>query len=163
MERGLPAVLAPLLAEVARDLRKPELPPDFWTIAHGPTILDAFQSLAALLMLSDIAENEIPKGYVMLTYLFDWETQCQFDGWGAFANIRKHEFERILGFFSDVGLSAEADSLRTQMDAYLLNPEDIEALNRAAERSRHPLSSDLDRLEYLTQYFCDNADALLYE
>ena len=118
--------------------------------------------LASLLTLSDLAEQDVPFGYVMLAALFSWEAECQFDGWGAFGNISDQEFQRLCSFYSQVGLEDEAKSLAEQMRSYKNDPEDLNALNLPFSSTEHNLSGDLDRLEYLTQYFCDNADKLLY-
>lgn len=162
MEDQLPMAVTPLLAKVLRGLGR-NAPLDFWTIDHGPTILNGFCELASLLELSDIDEDKIPYGYILLTRLFNWEAACQFGGWGAFASISDKEFKAVLQCFNETGLSDEAESLQVQMIAYQKNPDDLEALFFSAQQKAHALSGDLDRLEYLTQYFCDHADELLYE
>jgi hypothetical protein len=113
-------------------------------------------------MQSDIEESEVPRGYMVLAHLFDWEADCQFDGWGAFKNISQLEFDRICSYFGEVGLEGEAVSLRHQMSVFRQGPDDQEALVQAASLHRHPYSGDLDRLEYLTEYFCEHASELLY-
>lgn len=163
MEVHLPEKLLPLLEQTVRGLRRTNVPADFWTIDHGPTILEGFSVLASLLLSSNVLEEEVPHGYVVLAYLFNWESECQFDGWDAFKNIGPTEFGRVLKYFSEVGLNAEAESLQVQMATYVRDPDDLEALNMAAGQATHALSGDLDRLEYLTQYLCDHAEELLYE
>jgi hypothetical protein len=163
MARQLPPAMVPLLLKAAKVFPHKKLPVDFWQTDHGPTILDGFSALAPLILRADLPETAIPPGYLMLAQLFDWESQCQFNGWGAFENVSEVEFDAILHGFARVGLVAEADSLRKQMDAFHAHPDDLEPMFVAAEENRHAFSGDLDRLEYLTQYFCDHADALLYE
>jgi hypothetical protein len=158
-----PTIVVPLLEEVRTVVLGHGVPQDFWTIDSGPKILDGFMELAALLMASDLRESEVPHGYVLLAYLFKWEADCQSDGWGAFGNISSRDFERIRSFFCEVGLEAEASSLAHQMAVYQADPSNMEALVEACQVTRHALSGDLDRLEYLTQYFCDHANELLYE
>lgn len=161
--RQLPANVIPFLEQVRAGIPQRDVPLDFWRIDSGPKILDGFMNLAALLVESDLDEEEVPRGYVLLAYLFKWEADCQADGWGAFAHASGQDFERICSLFAEVGLEAEALSLAHQMKAYLAGPNDAEALHRASAEFAHALSGDLDRLEYLTQYFCDHADDLLYE
>lgn len=162
-ERQIPAVLVPLLKKTIQGLQLSRLPVDFWTIEHGPTILDGFCLLASELKRSDIANEALPHGYAVLASLFSWESACQFDGWGAFGNIDATEFENVLRYFSEIGLIAEAESLHAQMAAYESDPQDLAMLNQVAEQTRHALSNDLDRLEYITQVLCDNAKELLYQ
>lgn len=162
MSGSLPSILLPHLEALRSRIPARNVPLDFWQIDSGPKILNGFMDLASVLMQSDIDEREVPKGYVMLAYVFDWEASCQSDGWGAFRNIGPDQFERVCEYFEQLELPAEARSLRHQMEIYRRSPDDHEALVQASDRFAHPLSGDLDRLEYLTQYFCDHADALLY-
>jgi hypothetical protein len=162
MPNQLPPNLLPLLEEVCSRVPARDVPLDFWRIESGPKILDAFLDLAALLVQSTLEEGSVPRGYVLLAYLFQWEADCQSDGWGAFGNVNAAEFKRICDFYREVGLEKESNSLAHQMAAYSDNPSDQVALFEAADAHRHDLSGDLDRLEYLTQYFCDNAEELLY-
>jgi hypothetical protein len=161
-QRQLPASVVPLLEQVRARMPQRDVPLDFWRIDSGPRILDGFMDLAALLSDSDLEEESVPRGYVLLAHLFAWEAGCQCDGWGAFGNIPARDFDRICLMFTEVGLEAEARALAQQMKAYRADPADAAALAQAAAECRHALSGDLDRLEYLTQYFCDHADELLY-
>lgn len=163
MGKQIPPAMLPLLRRAAMVFPHKKLPPDFWRNDHGPTILDGFSALAPLILGAGLPDAAIPPGYRMLALLFDWESQCQFNGWGAFENVNDAEFAAILQGYASVGLVAEATSLRKQMDAFLAHPDDLEPMLLAAEAHRHAFSGELDRLEYLTQYFCDHADALLYE
>ena len=158
----LPKNILPLLEQVRANIPLRDVPLDFWQIDSGPHILDGFMELASALQLSDLEEEDVPHGYVVLTTLFSWEAECQFDGWTAFDNVADDEFERICEFFKEVGLPAEAISLTEQMRVYCADPDDAEALYEICSSTEHSLSRDLDRLEYLTQYFCDHADSLLY-
>lgn len=155
--------MQPLLEQVRARIPARNVPLDFWQIDAGPLILDGFMDLARVLMLCDLREEEVPKGYAMLAYLFDWEAQCQSDGWGAFGNTPLPVFARICHFYRAVGLVDEATSLMAQMAAFQNDPEDREGMQEALASTRHELSGDLDRMEYLTQYFCDHATELLYE
>ena len=159
----VPSAIQPILERVRAGIPGRGVPLDFWQIDDGPSILDGFMELAAQLMSSDVREEDLPRGYIVLAYLFNWEAQCQSDGWGAFGNVSEGEFERILSFYREVGLDEEADSLVAQRSAYLKDPGDTVALQAAVDESEHELSGDLDRLEFLTQYFCDNAAVLFYE
>lgn len=163
MINSLPEKLKPLLRQVVDKWLPPDSPLDFWTIDHGPSIFDGFCELAPRLLVSGLLDESLPRGYSMLAYLFDWEMHCQCNGWGAFGNIDEADFERVCSFYAELGLAAETESLRVQMAAFRLDPNDSAALNRAVENSLHSLSIDLDRMEHLTQYFCDHAPELLYE
>ena len=162
MSGTLPPIISPILDKVRRKIRARDVPLDFWQIESGPKILDGFMDLASQLMMSDIEESRVPHGYILLAHLFSWEADCQFDGWGAFGNIETTEFDRLCRYFEEVDLAQEARSLRHQMSVYKEDPDNAEALVAAAQLYSHALSGDLDRLEYLTQYFCDNANRLLY-
>lgn len=159
----LPPIVLPLIARSKQAIQRPRLPDAFWEIDHGPTILDAFMALALEMNMLPVAErNALPDGYRLLACLFGWEADCQFDGWGAFGNIGESRFNAVCEAYRFVGLVAEAESLQVQMTAYRLNPGNAEALQAAIDSTRHALSGDLDRLEYLTQYLCDHAQQLLY-
>lgn len=161
--RTLPPIIVPLLEKVRSRIPVRNVPLDFWQIESGPKILDGFMDLASELMRSELDERDVPRGYVVLSYLFSWEADCQADGWSAFGNIGSEEFERVCRYFEEeVDLAAEAKSLRHQMSVYEQDPNNYDALAAAAQLHSHPLSCDLDRLEYLTQYFCDHASRLLY-
>ena len=163
MSPTLPPIVVPLLERVRARIPARNVPLDFWLIESGARILDGFMSLASELVISDLSEHEVPRGYVVLAHLFSWEADCQSDGWGAFGNIDPDDFERVCRYFEeDVDLAPEAKSLRHQMSVYEQDPDNHEALAAAAALYRHPLSGDLDRLEYLTQYFCDHAVQMLY-
>lgn len=159
----IPPDVVPLLQQVLLSLpHRRGLPLEFWNHDHQASVLDAFMAFASALMRSDLREEDLPQGYVMLAYLFHWEADCQADGWGAFGNIDSRNFKQVCGFFAEVGLHDEAVSLRHQMAVYEAHPDDHTALNAASEAHRHPLSGDLDRLDYLSQYFCEHAERLLY-
>lgn len=158
----LPANVVPFLEKVRARIPQRDVPLDFWRIDSGPKILAGFLELAALLVQSELEEADVPRGYVVLAYLFKWEADCQADGWGAFGSTPARDFQRICSMFAEVGLEAEALSLAHQMKAYLADPNDSASLAQAAAAFEHELSGDLDRLEYLTQYFCDHAEELLY-
>ena len=158
----IPEEVLPLLKAVTRKVSRRQIPPDFWQIDHGPTILEAFSELASELALSELDERSLPEGYSLVACLFEWEAQCQFDGWSAFDNVSEEAFEKVLRSFERIGLSAEAKSLEAQRAAYLANPDDHEAIHSVLASHRHELSGDLDRLEHMTQYFCDHAAVLLY-
>jgi len=163
MSRRLPPAMEPLLRKAVSVFAHKKLPLDFWRIDDGPTILDGFSALAPMILGAGLPDEAIPSGYLQLAVLFDWEAQCQFNGWGAFENVDAARFAAILAGFKEVGLVAEADSLRRQMDAFQAHPDDPEQWFMAAQEGQHAFSGELDRLEYLTQYYCDHAERLLYE
>jgi hypothetical protein len=158
----LPPNIVPVLESVRALRHLRGIPLEFWQHGNRRTVVDAFMALASALMQSDLREEDVPHGYVVLAFLFDWEAACQSDGWGAFGNIAPADFERVCGCFAEVGLPEEAASLRHQMAAYFADPGDLAALNAAAAVHRHPLSGDLDRLDYLADYFREHAAELLY-
>lgn len=158
---GIPAEVVSILKRVGDELPVRNVPLAFWQLDQGKLILDGFMSLASHLRIDEVDLSRLPLGYEIVEVLFGWESDCQFDGWGAFANVGEEEFERICKLFETVGIPDEANSLRSEMEAYLLDSDNMEALNRVADEHRHSLSVDLDRLEFLTQYLCDNAEELL--
>jgi|CXWL01.1.fsa_nt_gi hypothetical protein len=158
---SIPTAVMPLLEQVRRTLPGRDVPLAFWQLDSGKAILDGFMDLAGRLKKSDIDLELLPKGYEIVALLFSWESECRSEGWGAFENTSEGDFERVCCLFGEVGLERESLSLRAQMISYQADPADIEALVSVGERMRHEYSDDLDRLEYLTQYLCDNADSLL--
>lgn len=158
----LPSRMVPYLEDVRARVVGRGAPLDFWQIDSGPKILEGFMELACVLPSSETKGGDVPRGYRLLQRLFEWEAACQADGWGAFGNIGDEEFVEVCDFYREVGLSDESKSLETEMAAYREDPGDMDALQEAADETSHELSEDLDRLEWLTQYFCDHADRLLY-
>ena len=158
---SIPTEVMPVLEQVRETLPGKSVPLAFWQVDSGKIILDGFMDLAARLKMADIEIEALPRGYKIVAVLFGWESECQSEGWGAFENTSEDEFEELCQLYAEVGLEQEAVSLREQMSSFEADPEDIEALVAAAERTRHEYSGDLDRLEHVTQYLCDNAAILL--
>ncbi len=159
----LPASIVPVLEAVGRSPGTARgLPLEFWRHDDHRTWIDAFMELAAQLQQSDLAEDELPRGYGLIAHLFDWEAQCQYSGWHAFSN-REAEVGRIIQAYEAVGLDGEAAALGRALTVWRDSGGDHDATSAAYRELAHPCSVDLDRLEYLAAHFVDHADALLYE
>ena len=133
-------------------------------VMFGPSILNGFMDLAACLQLAVLdghAPEEWPAGYVMLMALFNWEAGAQTDGWSQYFESTDGEIENVCMLFQHVGLPDEADSICRARKA-ADSDSDTSVVADAYGAQVHEYSIDLDRLEYLTQWFCDGSDELLY-
>ncbi|GAA5072511.1 hypothetical protein [Lysobacter panacisoli] len=160
---SLPESVRPILESVIRQPTVARgLPLEFWRHPDHRAWIDAFTELAIALTQSDLDEASLPRGYVLIAYLFDWEAQCQFSGWHALEN-RRNELPAIFVAYEEVGLEGEAEALRRALQAWDASGGDHVAAGAAYNTTRHGYSVDLDRLEYLAGYFIDHADRLLYD
>jgi hypothetical protein len=158
----VPAAVMPILEAVLRSpLLRKSMPLEVWKIEHGPTLLTALSELGLQLYASTLAEDELPRGYGLVAYLFDWEAQCQYSGWMAFANRSSH-MQSVIDAYREVGLDGEAQALALAWQAWKAADGDITAVDLAYSQVRHDYTVDLDRLEYLAEYFFDNAHRLFY-
>lgn len=158
----VPSCVIPIL----RDLQSSPLvakgtPLEIWKAEDHRTWVASFTELGIALYNSDLPEEGLPEGYVLAAYLFDWEAQCQFDGWSALGN-RSSTMPRVLSSFRAVGLDGEAEALDQAWSVWRATGGDTDATSSAYSGVRHEYSIDLDRLEYLACYFVDNADRLFY-
>ncbi len=154
----LPDQILPVLRKVSSDH---SLPIELWKASNGNRIMAAFSDLAMKIDLVDIDVQGLPKGYGLLKVLFRWETECQFGGWNAFDWAP--ETATIVNAYSEVGLQGEAKAIARAADAWLKSPDDYDAITTAYSTETHEHSVDIDRLEYLVDYFCRNAEELFYE
>ena len=164
MARNLPDEIVPILETVQSRIFSKDTPLDIWKIDYGPSILDGFMDLAAHLQLASLDGNspeKWPAGYLMLMVLFNWEAAVQADGWTQYFESSDGEIEGVCMLFKHVGLPDEADSICRAREAAVYDSK-TEVVAKAYGAKLHDYSVDLNRLEYLTQWFCDGADELLY-
>lgn len=160
MKMRPPEEVVPILEAVQNRLFSKETPLDFWKIDHGPSILNGFMDLAAELQLAifdGFSPEGLPAGYVMLMTLFNWEASGQADGWSQYFESSDSEIESICALYELVGLPDEAESIRRARAA-----ADSGSDTSVMADAYGAQLGDLDRLEYLTQWFCDNSEQLLY-
>jgi len=137
------------------------LPLEFWHADNGNRIMDCFFALAAELTLSELDLQPLPAGYRLVALLFQWESECQSEGWNAFAwtsNINE-----VAQAYSDVGLEIEGTAISRAAAAWSTDHDDDVAINVAYNEGRNPYSGDLDRLEYLVDFLCERAGELFYQ
>ncbi len=160
MTNGLPEEVVPLLETVHSRLFPKDTPLDFWQIDHGPSILNGFMELAAQIQLALIDGDPgeaIPAGYLMLMALFSWEASAQADGWSQYFESSEGQIKRICQLYEIVGLPDEAEAIRRARAAVDNGAGHLEVAGAYGSQL-----GDLDRLEYLTEWFCDNSEQLLY-
>ena len=157
----LPASVVPILEAVSKSSSiNGRVPLEIWRTEDHRLWINAFLALGCELFGSDIPEDELPKGYVLTAYLFDWEAQCQFSGWSAFANCRD-SIDRVLELYGQVGLSDEAEALRRAHAAWNASGGDHDQTT-AAYLEHRPRLGEQARLEHLVCHMIDNADDLFY-
>ncbi len=157
----IPPEVVPLLERVVQMPLLKGFPLEIWKADDHRRWVDAFMEFGSLLYCSDIPEESLPPAYVHIAYLFDWEAQCQFNGWSAFEN-RAGSIDRVFKSYSEIGLPAEAKALSAALKAWQDSEGSDEAVSAVYNEFRHEFSVDFDRLEYIVCYFIDNADRLLY-
>ncbi|MDD2759113.1 MAG: hypothetical protein PHH11_02340 [Methylomonas sp.] len=158
----LPPNIIPLLEQTLKSPLVPRgTPLEIWKSENHRSWIDIFTELGIVLFNSDLPADGLPRGYILVAYLFDWEAQCQFDGWHAFGN-RSSTIDQIIKAYEEVGLKGEADALRRAHAAWERSNGDMDATSMAYGELRHEYSVDLDRLEFLVCYFIDNAEQLFY-
>ncbi|WP_347986037.1 hypothetical protein [Methylomonas sp. AM2-LC] len=158
----LPTQVIPILEAVSKSPVAPKNTPiEIWKANNHSNCIDLFMELGIALFNSDIAEEGLPKGYILVAYLFDWEAQCQFSGWYAFGN-REATIQRVIDSYKAVGLRCEADALERGYDAWLSTDGDVDAVTTAYNDLPNEYTVDIDRMEFLVSYFVDNANSLFY-
>jgi hypothetical protein len=157
----LPTSVLPILEAVSKSSSiSGRVPLEIWRTEDHRLWIDAFLALGCALFASDIPEDGLPEGYLLTAYLFDWEAQCQFSGWSAFAN-RPDSIERVLEFYGRVGLADEADALRRARVAWSASGGDHDQTT-AAYLEHRPRLGEQARLEHLVCHMIDNANDLFY-
>lgn len=158
----LPESVVPVLREaVASPVLPRGLPLEIWKAPVRHTWVDVFLELGINLFQSDIPEEGLPRGFILVAYLFNWEAACQSEGWHAFDN-ESSSIDRVIDSFREVGLSGEADAVSRALAVWQSSGGNVDLTTRAYDASSHEYSVDLDRMEYLACYFVDNAQRLFY-
>jgi hypothetical protein len=158
----LPESIIPILESVVlRPTVASGLPLEFWRHGDHRAWIDAFMEFGSALAASDVDDAALPRGYGLIAELFDWEGQCQFSGWYAFAN-RQQNIDRIIEAYRFVGLPGEADALMRANNAWNESGGDHATASAAYSRVSPEFRVDLDRLEFLAAYFVEHANELLY-
>lgn len=154
----IPGQIVPTLRKVSASQSAPL---EFWQLDDGRRIMDCFSELAAQLAVSDIDVSSLPKGYRLSSLLFQWENECQAEGWNAFdwtPNIKQ-----VVEAYAEVGLSREGKAIERAADTWARSPDDYAAVTAAYEQEKSEAESDFDRLEYLVDYFCERSAEMFYE
>jgi hypothetical protein len=163
----LPAEVLPLLESVATEHA---LPIELWKGNDRATIKDAFSSLAIGLASSELDLHALPRGYWLLSTVFDWERERLFEGWNAFEWVS--EPADVLRAYEEIGLRDEACAIGRALEVWqrlakIDSPTeefDIDdATNAAYEHKLHPYSDHDKRFQYLVDFFCANANSIFYE
>ena len=164
---NLPEEIVPVLEIVRGRFFSEDTPLDFWVAEQGQPLVSGFMDLASQLQLALFdghSPEEWPEGYLMLMVLFNWEAGAQADWWSQYFESTDAEIDSVCMLFNHVGLPEEAESIRRAREAAAAvdSSSDTEVIANAYRAKPHKYSVDLDRLEYLAQWFCDGADELLY-
>jgi hypothetical protein len=154
----IPEQIIPILRKVAA---ASSLGLEFWHADDGNRIMDCFFDLATELTLSELElQPTLPAGYRLVALLFQWESECQSEGWNAFAwtpNIGE-----VVQAYSDAGLDVEGGAISRAAAAWAINHDDEVTISAAYSEKPNPYSVDQDRLEYLVNFLCERADQLFY-
>ena len=161
----LPAEISPLLEKVASEH---SLPAELWKGNDYNRIKDAFSSLSVELHSSELDLRALPKGYGLLSTIFNWERERLFEGWNAFHWMS--EPTEVVQAYAEVGLPEESRAIERALGVWLALTEDEteeddsdDAMTAAYEKERHARSDHEERFSYLVDYFCTHANKLFYD
>ena len=154
----LPESIRPILEKITN---RTDDKIEFWNYAHGEQLTDLFFQLSSELILSELDENSLPKGYKLVAYLFYWEQNCQFSGWFAFENL-KDSIDSIVQAYRDIGLVGEANGIAKAMEEWFRSDGDDVKVGEAYSSVENQYKVDFDRFNYFNDYFNDNKE-LFYE
>ena len=134
---------------------------EFWNYLDGMDLTEKFFELSSQMMINAINFDKLPKGYRLATYIYYWETNCQFSGWYALENLSS-ELNEITRSYEDVGLTEEANSICKAAEVWNAETQNYDAVNVAYQSTSNPYSEENLRWEYLNQFFKKNASSLFY-
>ena len=137
------------------------MPMEFWQCDDMNRIIDCFAELAPQLTISGLNLSTLPKGYLLVALLFQWENECQFEGWNAFEWTP--DITQVIDAYSSVGLPAESRAIARAAAAWKMTPQDDDAISVAYAQGENEKTTDIERLEYLAAYFCERADEMFFE
>ena len=158
----LPESVIPILRETVSSPVLPlGLPLEIWKAPDHRTWVDAFLELGVSLSHSDLSEEGLPRGYILVAHIFHWEAACQSEAWHAFDN-ESSSVARVIACYREVGLHGEADALSRAFGMWQSSDGDSTLTSKAYNALSHSYSVDFDRMEYLACYFVDNAQQLFY-
>lgn len=158
----LPSDVIPILKVVSESNLTPAgCPLEVWRCSQEDARPDVLMELGIALFNSELRLSSLPIGYSLVAYIFDWEAQCQFDGWHALES-RAAVLDQIVESFEYVGLPNEARAIARASQAWMR----AESAQKAASSAYGELPSeypvDEDRFRYLSSYFSKNACQLFY-
>jgi len=157
----VPPSVLPILETVSRNPRfRGRVATETWRTEDHRLWVEAFLELGCELFASDIPEEGLPDGYILTAFLFDWEAQCQSEGWSAFSN-RRNTIDRVVDCYRRIDLADEAEAIQRAHQAWLDSDESHEAAS-AAYHSVRPRLGEEDRLIHMDCHLVDNADRLFY-
>ena len=120
-----------------------------------------FSTLAAELSLSGLDLGSLPAGYRLATVLFNWENECQREGWNAFAWTP--DIDSVAQAYVEVGLGDEAAAISRAAAAWRIDKDNLDGINAAYDDGPNVHTIDDDRFEYLVDYLCERATQLFSE
>lgn len=155
----LPEIVKPILQKISgSDTDQFE----FWKYLEKMDLTEKFFELSSELMLSDLVIADLPDGYILVTYIFYWETNCQFSGWYALENLSP-TLDLITSCYEEVGLKAEATGILKAAKVWCAEKQNYEEVTEAYQSVNNLYNDENKRWEYLNKYFKNNEDSLFYE
>ncbi|UXI68947.1 hypothetical protein [Tahibacter amnicola] len=156
----LPEEIVPVLNETLRHCA-PGTPLEIWRGDDHHQWISNFAALADQLELSELIEDDLPRGFGLVCHALGWEAACQCEGWHAFSN-KADSLDRIYAALEEVGLADEASALKRAAAVWFETGGDLDATAAAYSAASIPHMCDLDRMEHMVCYFVDHADRLFY-
>ncbi len=161
--KNLPKLVIPILEKVRESKLTPSnLELEVWNYPNHQAWVDIFLELGIELFNSDLDASELPIGYKIVGFIFDWESQNQFDGWLALTN-RANFIPEICHCYELVGLPREAQSIRNAFDVWNSEINNYEEAAEAYSQGNPEYPDELTRMENVVCYLIDNKEELFYE
>jgi len=155
---NIPNELLPLLKQITQS---EQVNMEFWLDLESEKLNELFFNLSSQLILSELDLNALPVGYKLVTYIFDWESNCLFSGWYALENLGD-SIPEIVKSYQLVGLNQEALAISRASDAWDSIEQDHDKVTMAYDNVENTYSDDEERLNYLSHYFKHNAEKIFY-
>ena len=149
----IPEKIKPILLKITKP-EGHEL--EFWKFLDGDQLTDKLFELSSELILSELDEDTLPKGYKLVAYLYYWEHNCQFSGWYAFHNLKSYT-SKIIECYREIGMSSEASALEKAEIAWFESDGDHDKTGVAYGSVENEYKVDFDRFDFFIDYFKKNA------
>ena len=154
----IPKKLVPILENVTGSSGKGL---EFWLYLTDMNLTEKFFELSSQLMIKQLDLASLPKGYELVALIYYWETNCQFSGWYAFANLSSYQ-EEIIQCYTEIGLLEESQAIKKAAEVWDEEIQNYDEVTNAYRSIPNSYFDENKRWSYLNEYFSTHAKALFY-